>query len=108
MELRVVPLARQPLTVHCDSGGAVAQSKVPRSPKSQKYIPRKYHLVKEIVQRGDIAITKIASANNLANPFTKTLIAKVFERHVYRKGHEMQPGLALSPSGRLLDFMVLI
>ena len=36
MELGVVPLVRQPLTVYCDSSGAVAQSKEPRSHKSQK------------------------------------------------------------------------
>ena len=38
MELRVVPLARQPLTVYCDSSGAVAQSKEPKSHKSQKHV----------------------------------------------------------------------
>ena len=79
MELGVVPLVRQPLTVYCDSSRAVAQSKEPRSHKSQKHVQRKYHLVREIVQRGDIAITKIAYADNLADPFTKHLTTKVFE-----------------------------
>lgn len=49
MELGVVPLARQPLTVYCDSSGAVVQSKEPRSHKSTKHVQRKYHLVREIV-----------------------------------------------------------
>lgn len=48
--------------------------------RSQKHVKRKYHLVREIVQRGDIA-AKIAFANNLADPFTKPLITKVLERH---------------------------
>ena len=34
------------------------------------------------MQRGDIAIPKIASADNLVNPFTKPLNTKVFEQHV--------------------------
>ena len=38
MELGVVFLTRQPLTVYCDSIGAVAQSKEPRSHKSQKHV----------------------------------------------------------------------
>ena len=49
VELRVVPLARHPLTVHCDSNWAVAQSKEPRSHKSQKHVQRKYHIVREIL-----------------------------------------------------------
>ena len=48
MELGVVPLARQPLTVYYDSSGAVAQSKEPRSHKSQKHVQRKYHLVERL------------------------------------------------------------
>ena len=38
-----------------------------------KHIERKYHLLREIVQRGDVTIIKIASAENLADPFTKAL-----------------------------------
>ena len=51
----------------------------------------KYHLVREIVQRGDIAITKIASADNLADPFTKPLTTKVFEQHVDGMGMRCNP-----------------
>ena len=91
MELGVVPLARQPLTVYNDSSGVVAQSKEPRSHKSQKHVQRKYHLVREIVQRGDIAITKIASMDNLADPFTKPLTTNVFEQHVDKMGMRCNP-----------------
>ena len=34
------------------------------------------------MQRGDVTVTKIASAENLADPSTKTLSAKVFEGHL--------------------------
>ena len=47
-----------------------------------KHVERKYHLIREIVQRGDVLVTQIASANNLADPFTKALPSKVFERHM--------------------------
>lgn len=49
MKLGVVPLVRQPLTIYCNSSGVVAQSKEPKSHKSQKHVQRKYHLVREIV-----------------------------------------------------------
>ena len=34
------------------------------------------------MQRGDVAVTKIASEDNLAYPLTKSLPAKTFDRHV--------------------------
>ena len=51
----------------------------PRSHKRGKHIERKYHLIREIVHQGDVIVTQIASAHNVADPFTKSLTAKVFE-----------------------------
>ena len=34
---------------------------------------RKYHIIRDIVARGDVVVAKIDSANNLADPFTKPL-----------------------------------
>ena len=45
-------------------------------------IERKYHLIQDIVQRGDVPVTKIASTDKLADPFTKALPQKAFERHL--------------------------
>ena len=38
----------------------------------------KYHLIREIVMRGDVAMEKIVFAENLPNPF-KTLSTRVFD-----------------------------
>ena len=81
-DLEVVPNMDKPLTLYCDNSGAVTNSKEPRSHKRGKHIQRKYHLIREIVHRGDVAIMKIASENNIADPFTKTLPAKTFESHM--------------------------
>lgn len=70
----------------CDNSGAVANSKEPRSHKKAKHIERKYHLIRDIVQRGDVMVAKIASENNLADPFTKALPQKSFDRHVEGMG----------------------
>ena len=86
LELGVIPAANSPVTLYCDNSGAVAQSKEPRNHKGGKYIERKYHLIREIGKRGDVLVTKIASAENLADPFTKALPAKAFEYHVDRMG----------------------
>ena len=43
----------------CNSG-AVANAKEPRSHKRGKHIERKYHLLREIVRKGDIKVSQIA------------------------------------------------
>ena len=73
MDLEVIPNADWPITLYCDNSGALAQSKEPRYHKKQKHINRKYHLIRDIIQREDTVVFKIASEENLANPFTKSL-----------------------------------
>ena len=72
----------KPLTLFCDNSGAVANSKEPRSHKRGKHIERKYHVIREIMNRGDVLVLKITSENNLTDPFTKTLFAKSFAGHI--------------------------
>ena len=71
--LGVVRMEQVPITLFCNNSGAVAQSKDPRNYKRGKHIKRKYHIIRDIVARGDVIVAKIDSANNLANPFTKAL-----------------------------------
>ena len=85
-DLEVVPNMDKPIVLYCDNSGAVANSKEPRSHKRGKHIERKYHLIREIVHRGDVDVMKIASQDNLADPFTKTLPAKSFEGHLSGMG----------------------
>ena len=86
MELRVVPTSLSPITLYSDNSGAVAQSKEPISHGKGKHVERKYHLIRDIVQRGDVTVTKIATTDNLADPFTKALPSKVFDFHLYSLG----------------------
>jgi hypothetical protein len=86
MDLEVVPSVHSPIILYCDNSGAVSNSKEPRTHKKGKHIERKYHLIREIVQRGDVVVTKIPTAENLADPFTKSLTSKVFESHVEGMG----------------------
>jgi hypothetical protein len=56
-----------PITLFYDNSGTVAQSKEPRNHKRGKHIERKYHLIREIVARGDVIVAKITSTENLAD-----------------------------------------
>ena len=82
MDLDIVPSVQSPIVLFCDNSGAVANSKEPRVHKKGKHIERKYHLIREIVQRGDVIVSKIASEENLADPFTKALPQRVFDKHI--------------------------
>ncbi|KAA0052272.1 gag/pol protein [Cucumis melo var. makuwa] len=82
-DLEIVPNIHLPITLYCDNSGAVANSQEPRSHKRRKHIERKYHLIREIIHRGDVTITKISSEQNITDPFTKALTAKVFESHLH-------------------------
>ncbi|KAA0065452.1 gag/pol protein [Cucumis melo var. makuwa] len=86
IDLEVVPNMHLPITLYCDNSGAVANSREPRNHKRGKHIKRKYHLIREIVHRGDVTVTKISSEQNMVDPFTKAFTAKVFESHLYGLG----------------------
>ena len=75
-DLEIVPAVDKSITLYCDNSGVVASSREPRSHKRAKHIERKYHLIREIVHRGDVTVTKIPTLENLANPFIKTLDEK--------------------------------
>ncbi|KAL0395419.1 UNVERIFIED_CONTAM: hypothetical protein Slati_4508100 [Sesamum latifolium] len=53
-ELGVVPSIVEPIIVSCDNNGAIAQLKEPRSHQKFKHILRRYHLLREMVGRGDV------------------------------------------------------
>ena len=86
MDLEVVPFEQPAITLYCDNSGAVANSKEPMSHKRGKHIERKYHLIREIVNRGDVTVSQIASEDNLADPLTKGLIQRIFDQHVEGMG----------------------
>ena len=79
--LGVVRMEQDPITLFCDNSG-VAQSKDPRNHKKGKHIERKYHIIRDIVARGDVVVAKIESGNNLVDPFTKALPQRTFRSHL--------------------------
>ncbi|KAK8715751.1 hypothetical protein V6N13_043077 [Hibiscus sabdariffa] len=66
-ELRVVPSISDSLELYCDNNGAIAQAKEPRSHQRSKHILRRFHLIREIVDRGDVEICKVHTDDNIAN-----------------------------------------
>ena len=78
----VVPSASSPMDLYCDNSGAIAQAKEPRSHQKSKHILRRYHLIREIIDRGDVKICKVHTDLNIADPLTKPLSQQKHEAHM--------------------------
>ncbi|KAJ9558298.1 hypothetical protein OSB04_012912 [Centaurea solstitialis] len=80
-DLRVVASISRPIDIFCDNSGAVAQAKEPREHHKSRHVLRKYHLIREIIRRGDVRICKIPTEDNVADPLTKPLARAKHEAH---------------------------
>ena len=85
-ELSVVPSACSPLDLYCDNSGAIAQAKEPRNHQKNKHILRRFHLIREILNRGDLKICKIHTDLNISDPLTKPLPQPKHEAHTRAMG----------------------
>ena len=85
-ELGVVPSIENSIPLYCDNNGAIAQAKEPRAHQKSKHVERKYHIIREIVSRGDIVVCKVPSEDNVADPLTKAIPPKLFDKHVESMG----------------------
>lgn len=77
----MVPSKEESVPLLCDNNGAIAQAKEPRSHQKSKHILRRYHLIREIIERGDVKIEKVDGKRNTTIPFTKALGTKEFDKH---------------------------
>jgi hypothetical protein len=80
-ELGVVPSALEPMEIYCDNNGAIAQAKEPRSHQKNKHVQRRYHLIRQFVNEGDIKMSKVHTDLNVSDPLTKPLTLAKHERH---------------------------
>ena len=85
-ELGVVPCCSSPIDLYCDNNGAIAQAKEPRSHQKSKHILRRYHLIRDIVNRGYVKICKVHTDLNMADLLTKPLPQSKHETHTRAMG----------------------
>ncbi|KAL0293322.1 UNVERIFIED_CONTAM: hypothetical protein Sradi_6944300 [Sesamum radiatum] len=65
-----------------DNNRAIAQAKEPRSHHHFKHILRRYHLLREMVSRGDCRMDRVSSAENTADPLTKLMSQVAHTQHL--------------------------
>ena len=82
----MVPSTSSPMDLYYDNSGAIAQAQEPRSHQKSKHILRRYHLIREIIVRGDVKICKVNTDSNIADPLTKPLPQPKHETHTRAMG----------------------
>ncbi|KAK8576715.1 hypothetical protein V6N13_015148 [Hibiscus sabdariffa] len=85
-ELGVVPSISNVVEIYCDNNGAIAQAKEPRCHQRFKHILRRFHLIREIIDRGDVEICKVHIDDNIVDPLTKPLAQQKHDRHTESLG----------------------
>ncbi|KAK2421692.1 secreted RxLR effector protein [Trifolium repens] len=90
-ELDVVPSIVDPISLYCDNNGAIAQAKEPRSHQRSKHILRRFHLIREIIDRGDVKICKVPTLDNIADPLTKPLAQLKHDGYTRSMGIKVMP-----------------
>ncbi|KAL0427501.1 UNVERIFIED_CONTAM: Secreted RxLR effector protein [Sesamum latifolium] len=85
-ELGMVPSIAEPVVIFCDNNGAIAQAKESRSHHRSKHILKRYHLLREMVSRGDCRMDRVSSAENTADPFTKPMSQIAHAQHLDKMG----------------------
>ena len=60
--------------------------KGPRSHLKPKHILWHFHLIREIIARGDLVVERVLSIENITDLLTKPLVQEVFERHCTTMG----------------------
>ena len=61
----MVPSIADPILLYCDNNGAITQAKEPGSHHRSKHILRRYHLIREIIDRDEVKIEKVHTEENI-------------------------------------------
>ena len=79
------------MDVYCDNNGVIAQVKEPRSYQLSKHILRRFHLISEIIERGDVKICRVHTDENVVDPLPKPLLQSKHDSHTRSIGIRFMP-----------------
>ncbi|KAL9238920.1 hypothetical protein vseg_013288 [Gypsophila vaccaria] len=91
--LTVVPSVKEPINLYCDNSGAIFQAKEPKSSNKFRHVLKKVHLIRDYVEQRVIAICKIGTDDNIADPLTKAFSICKHEGHIKCMGIKRVPEL---------------
>ena len=74
------------LTFFYDNNRGIALAKEPRSRQKSKHIERCFHVIRELVRKGDVLVQKEALSDNMVDPLTKALTQLQLDHHLEKMG----------------------
>ena len=86
-EIKVMP--SDAILLYCNNNGAIALAKELRSHQKFKHIERRYHLIRDYLEKGYVEVKRVDSTNNVADPLTKSLGQQKFEAHLEKMEHRL-------------------
>ena len=80
-DLGVVLRSEELISLYYNNNRMIVYVKEPKSHQKSKDILRRFHIIREIVTRGDVVVERILSEDNIIDPLTKLLSQIVFEHY---------------------------
>jgi hypothetical protein len=84
-KLGVVPSASSPMNLYYDNSKVIMQAKESTSLKRYKHVLRHYHLIRKIINRGDVGL-QCAHGSEFSDLLTKPLPQPKHEAHMKSMG----------------------
>ena len=76
--LKYLGLSQQTTPIYCDNTAAITVSKDPANHARVKHIDMRYHFIRGVIETGQIQVSFIEGANQIADGFTKSLPKPLF------------------------------
>ena len=70
------------IPLYCDNNGAIALAKEPRSHQKSKHFERRFHLIRDYLEKSYIEVKRVNSKDNVADLLTKPLGQQKIEAHL--------------------------
>ena len=74
------------IPLYCDNNDAIALAKEPRSHQKSKHIERRFHLIRDYLEKDYVEVKRVNSTDNVADPLTKPLGQQKIEAHLEKMG----------------------
>ena len=74
------------IPLYCDNNGSIALAKEPRSHQKSKHIERRFHLIRDYLEKDYVEVKRVDSTDNVADPLTNPLGQQKIEAHLEKMG----------------------
>ena len=74
------------ITLYCDNNGAITLAKEPKSHQKSKHIKRRFHIIRDYLEKKYVEMQRVDSTNNMADPLIKPFNQQKTKAHLKKMG----------------------